>query len=141
MKPTVRTDTTETRTPSIEETLYGPPQHSTRRSNPEETFYGVPQHEADIVVNAEPRTAPASRYHGETGVHRGPAPVRLRPTGGGDVPMTAVKSGDKFVSDFVESCSDCGRNTVHEVEIEIRTENEHSDNAAFSREPYRVSTC
>ncbi|MCO8254706.1 hypothetical protein NKF26_12940 [Haladaptatus sp. AB618] len=55
--------------------------------------------------------------------------------------MTATKSDDGFVTDIVESCPDCGRDTVHEVEIEIRTENEHSDNAAFSREPYRVSTC
>lgn len=55
--------------------------------------------------------------------------------------MTATKSRDEFVTEFVEPCPVCDRETVHEVQIEIRTENELSDNAAFSREPYRVSTC
>jgi formate dehydrogenase assembly factor FdhD len=55
--------------------------------------------------------------------------------------VTSTQSRDGFVTEFIESCADCGRKTVHEVEIEIRTENEGSDNAAFSREPYRVSTC
>ncbi|MFH5797984.1 hypothetical protein [Haladaptatus sp. CMAA 1911] len=55
--------------------------------------------------------------------------------------MTSTRSRDGFVTEFLEPCDDCGLKTVHEVEIEIRTENERSDNAAFSREPYRVSTC
>ncbi|ODR82687.1 hypothetical protein BG842_18055 [Haladaptatus sp. W1] len=55
--------------------------------------------------------------------------------------MTETKSGDGFVTDIVESCPECGRQTPHEVKIEIRTENGDSDNAVFSREPYRVSTC
>ncbi|SEA35919.1 hypothetical protein SAMN04488065_2814 [Haloplanus vescus] len=40
-----------------------------------------------------------------------------------------------------ERCPDCGRETRHEVRVEIRTENPASSNAAFSREPYRVSVC
>lgn len=40
-----------------------------------------------------------------------------------------------------EECSDCGRETAHEVNIELRTESRKQENAEFSREPYRVSTC
>lgn len=40
-----------------------------------------------------------------------------------------------------ESCPGCGRDTVHEVRVEIRTESDKEENAAFSREPYRVATC
>ncbi len=65
MKTTVRNDMTETRIPSIEETLYGPPQHSTRGTDTEQTFYGVPQHETDVVVNADPWELPVYRYHWE----------------------------------------------------------------------------
>ncbi|KZN22891.1 hypothetical protein A4G99_17495 [Haladaptatus sp. R4] len=80
MKSTVRNDTTERRTPSIEETVYGPPQHSTRRADPEMTFYGVPQHETDVVVDAEPRESPAYRYRWKVESHRdrlqfGPGPT------------------------------------------------------------------
>ena len=40
-----------------------------------------------------------------------------------------------------EACPDCGRETPHTVRVEIRTENPASTNAAFSREPYRVTVC
>ena len=43
--------------------------------------------------------------------------------------------------DFDEPCDDCGRETPHSVTIELRTESEKSENAAYSREPYRVATC
>ena len=43
--------------------------------------------------------------------------------------------------DVHEDCTDCGRETPHAVAIEIRTESEKRQNAAFSREPYRVATC
>ncbi|WP_227356775.1 DUF7835 family putative zinc beta-ribbon protein [Haladaptatus salinisoli] len=54
--------------------------------------------------------------------------------------MTATKQKDGF-DDFVEACDECGTDTPHQVEISILTENEASDNAEFSREPYRVATC
>ncbi|WP_458190448.1 DUF7835 family putative zinc beta-ribbon protein [Haladaptatus sp. NG-WS-4] len=38
-----------------------------------------------------------------------------------------------------EHCEQCSRETAHRVEIEIRTEN--AQTSAFSREPYRISTC
>lgn len=41
----------------------------------------------------------------------------------------------------VEECSDCGRETPHDVHIQLRTESRHAENAEYSREPYRVSTC
>lgn len=43
--------------------------------------------------------------------------------------------------DQSERCDDCDRETVHDVAIEIRAESEDPRNAAFSREPYRVTTC
>lgn len=42
---------------------------------------------------------------------------------------------------FDEPCEVCGRKTPHSVHIELKTESEKRENAAFSREPYRVSTC
>ena len=44
-------------------------------------------------------------------------------------------------SPFSEPCSSCGRDTEHAVSIELRTESTKRENAAYSREPYRVSTC
>jgi hypothetical protein len=43
--------------------------------------------------------------------------------------------------DMHEACTDCGRETPHSVSIELRTESRKKQNAEFSREPYRVSTC
>jgi len=40
-----------------------------------------------------------------------------------------------------ERCEVGGRETTHRVTIQIKTENAKADNAAFSREPYRVSEC
>jgi hypothetical protein len=44
-------------------------------------------------------------------------------------------------ADMVEPCADCGRETAHQVSVEIRTESQKRENAEFSREPYRVATC
>lgn len=40
-----------------------------------------------------------------------------------------------------ELCTDCGRETPHTVTVQIQTESNKHENAAFSREPYRVSEC
>lgn len=40
-----------------------------------------------------------------------------------------------------ERCDRCTGTTLHEVHVEIRTESTAEENAQFSREPYRVSTC
>jgi len=50
----------------------------------------------------------------------------------------AVKNG---TTDITETCSACNRTTPHEVTVEILTESTNEKNAAFSREPYRVSEC
>ncbi|MFC7200663.1 hypothetical protein [Halospeciosus flavus] len=42
---------------------------------------------------------------------------------------------------IVEPCDNCGRETAHEVSIELLTESDDSENAAYSREPYRVTEC
>lgn len=44
-------------------------------------------------------------------------------------------------SAITEQCDNCGRDTSHEVSVEIRTESKKQENAEFSREPYRVSRC
>lgn len=48
---------------------------------------------------------------------------------------TADDDGD------LEPCESCGRETPHEIRIEIRTESAKRENARYSREPYRVATC
>jgi len=50
----------------------------------------------------------------------------------------AVKDGE---SDMSEACATCGRTTPHDVSVQILTESSKTENAAFSREPYRVSEC
>jgi rRNA maturation endonuclease Nob1 len=40
-----------------------------------------------------------------------------------------------------EECEVCGHETRHEISIQIKTENTTSENAQFSREPYRVAEC
>ena len=42
---------------------------------------------------------------------------------------------------MAEECPRCGRDTPHEVCIQLLTESKKQQNAEFSREPYRVSTC
>lgn len=43
--------------------------------------------------------------------------------------------------EFSEPCDRCGRETRHEVRLELRTESTKRKNAEFSREPYRVAVC
>ena len=43
--------------------------------------------------------------------------------------------------DMSEACADCGRETPHSVSVQIHTESDKTENAEFSREPYRVSEC
>jgi hypothetical protein len=40
-----------------------------------------------------------------------------------------------------ENCVDCDGETLHDVRVEIRTESDDQENAAFSREPYRIAVC
>lgn len=40
-----------------------------------------------------------------------------------------------------EQCETCGQATPHDVSIDILTESSSTENAEFSREPYRVSEC
>ena len=54
------------------------------------------------------------------------------------LPGMAVKNGDTNMS---EACSTCERTTPHDVSVQILTESTKEENAAFSREPYRVSEC
>lgn len=60
------------------------------------------------------------------------------PSTGQDLIGMAVKDGDRGMS---EACATCERTTPHEVSVEILTESTQEENAAFSREPYRVSKC
>lgn len=50
----------------------------------------------------------------------------------------ATRMDDEGMS---EKCTECGRETPHEVSIQLLTESRKEENAEFSREPYRVSTC
>jgi len=43
--------------------------------------------------------------------------------------------------DISEICPGCDRETPHDVSVQIQTESDKPENAEFSREPYRVSTC
>jgi ribosomal protein L44E len=52
--------------------------------------------------------------------------------------MGAIHDGSDGVTEY---CPACGRETAHTVEVQIRTESDKKENAQFSREPYRVSTC
>jgi len=42
---------------------------------------------------------------------------------------------------MTEDCEECGRETPHDVSVQILTESSIAKNAEFSREPYRVSEC
>ena len=48
---------------------------------------------------------------------------------------------DGTAGGVLERCDRCGAETPHDVRLEIRTESATSENAAFSREPYRVAAC
>ncbi|MFB6120292.1 MAG: hypothetical protein ABEJ68_04155 [Halobacteriaceae archaeon] len=43
--------------------------------------------------------------------------------------------------EMAERCENCARDTPHSVSIELKTESATTENAEFSREPYRVSEC
>lgn len=42
---------------------------------------------------------------------------------------------------MAERCEACGRETQHDVSVTLRVESTKTENAEYSREPYRVSTC
>ena len=42
---------------------------------------------------------------------------------------------------ITEACSECQATTAHDVSVRILTESADAENAAYSREPYRVSVC
>jgi len=42
---------------------------------------------------------------------------------------------------MTEHCERCDRPTSHEIQVRILREAESGENAAFSREPYRISEC
>lgn len=54
--------------------------------------------------------------------------------------VTMATKNQSF-QDIVESCGNCGRDTNHQVSVQIRTESTKQENAEFSREPYRVAEC
>lgn len=51
--------------------------------------------------------------------------------------MAAVNWTDQLRED----CAECGHRTDHDVRLEMRTESTTGENAAFSRELYRVAEC
>ena len=57
------------------------------------------------------------------------------------VDRDVMSATDDASDGMAEECSDCGRETPHEVSVQILTESATTENAAFSREPYRVSEC
>lgn len=55
---------------------------------------------------------------------------------------TGEMSATNRVSDGMsEHCEECGRETPHNVSVQIMTESSNPENAEYSREPYRVSEC
>ena len=52
-----------------------------------------------------------------------------------------MASTEEAVAAVTENCPTCGQETAHEVTLTILTESTKRENASFSREPYRVSTC
>ncbi len=42
---------------------------------------------------------------------------------------------------LTEHCDSCDRSTLHQVSVQMRTESTKTENAQFSREPYRVAEC
>lgn len=55
--------------------------------------------------------------------------------------MLAMATQPTDLDGVTETCSECARETLHEVKVELRTESSKKKNAEFSREPYRVATC
>ncbi len=56
------------------------------------------------------------------------------------VPDT-MSTQNRTPGDMTEDCNACGRDTPHKVALKLLTESDKPENAKFSREPYRVSTC
>jgi hypothetical protein len=54
---------------------------------------------------------------------------------------SGMASSEEAVAAVIEHCRSCGRETAHDVTLTILTESTKRENASFSREPYRVSTC
>jgi hypothetical protein len=52
--------------------------------------------------------------------------------------MSSTTDDSPAFSEITEECDECDRETVHEIAVELRTENPDS---TFSREPYRVTEC
>ncbi|AGB15395.1 hypothetical protein Halru_0769 [Halovivax ruber XH-70] len=48
---------------------------------------------------------------------------------------------DDAFDGLTEHCQECDLDTLHEVSVQLRTESSKAENAAFSREPYRVTEC
>ncbi|WP_458189652.1 DUF7835 family putative zinc beta-ribbon protein [Haladaptatus sp. NG-WS-4] len=44
-------------------------------------------------------------------------------------------------NETTEQCDNCAKQTHHRVSVELITESEKEKNAAFSREPYRITEC
>ena len=48
---------------------------------------------------------------------------------------------DDSFGGLTEHCEECELDALQEVSVQLRTESAKSENAAFSREPYRVTEC
>ena len=48
---------------------------------------------------------------------------------------------DNSFNGMTEYCESCDLDTLHEVSVQIKTESLKTENAQFSREPYRVAEC
>lgn len=48
---------------------------------------------------------------------------------------------DDSIDGLTEYCEQCGTETLHKVSVQIITESSKTENAQFSREPYRVKEC
>ncbi|WP_435318697.1 hypothetical protein [Haloarchaeobius sp. TZWSO28] len=48
---------------------------------------------------------------------------------------------DDSFNGLTEHCDCCGTETLHKVSVQIITESSKTENAQFSREPYRVKEC
>jgi hypothetical protein len=48
---------------------------------------------------------------------------------------------ENSIDGMTEPCDACDMDTLHRVNVQIKTESNSSENAHFSREPYRVKEC
>ncbi|PSQ40088.1 hypothetical protein BRD13_00615 [Halobacteriales archaeon SW_5_70_135] len=46
-----------------------------------------------------------------------------------------------FTRGLTEYCDGCETDTLRQVSVQVRTESTKTENAQFSREPYRVAEC